>query len=185
MTEHDSGKPKRRGTGVPFEVFRADARSLSPADFEERHGDAFLVLSAAELNVPTGPATTEVHLAFDDEEGSACTANLELLAYPVQRTERSAGHLVTLGRTSNNDVVIPDLSVSRFHAFVKPDGNGHFQIQDATSTNGTTVNGTSVPAQGHGPAVDIKSGDNVRLGQVELTFLDAEALREFVLAHDG
>jgi hypothetical protein len=33
--------------------------------------------------------------------------------------------------------------------------------------------------------VDLKSGDNVRLGQVELTFLSAEALREFVLAYES
>jgi hypothetical protein len=32
--------------------------------------------------------------------------------------------------------------------------------------------------------MDLKSGDNVRLGRVELTFLDADTLREFVLEHD-
>jgi pSer/pThr/pTyr-binding forkhead associated (FHA) protein len=67
---------------------------------------------------------------------------------------------------------------------MKPVAEGRFQIQDANSTNGTTVNGTSVPAQGHGLAVDLKSGDNVRLGQVELTFLSGPALRDFVLARE-
>ena len=50
--------------------------------------------------------------------------------------------------------------------------------------NGSAINGDAVPRQGFGPPIDLKSGDNVRLGRVELTFLDADALREFVLAHD-
>jgi hypothetical protein len=184
MSESEFQKEPRHGSGLPFEAFRADARRLPPSDFEECHGSGFLLLTAAELNEPAGPASTEVHLVGVDEPASERTASLSLLAYPLRRTGRSAGHLVTVGRTSNNDVVIPDLSVSRFHAFVKPVGDGRFQIQDANSTNGTTVNGTSVPAQGHGLAVDLKSGDNVRLGQVELTFLSAQALREFVLARE-
>ena len=184
MSESESQKEPRHGSGLPFEAFRADARRLSLTDFEECHGSGFLLLTAAGLNEPAGPAATEVHLVGIDEPASERTASLSLLAYPLRRTERSAGHLVTVGRTSNNDVVIPDLSVSRFHAFVKPVGDGRFQIQDANSTNGTTVNGTSVPVQGHGLAVDLKSGDNVRLGQVELTFLSAPALRDFVLARE-
>jgi hypothetical protein len=173
-----------RGSGVPIKELRADARELSAADFEDRHGSAFLLLTAADLSVPNGPATTEVKLLFDDEPPAEKTASLSLLAYPVRRSGRSVGHLMTVGRTSNNDVVVPDLSISRFHAFLKPDDAGGFRIQDAGSTNGTTVNGASVPAQGAGPPVDLKSGDNLRLGQVDLTFLDVDALRKFVLAHE-
>ena len=55
---------------------------------------------------------------------------------------------------------------------------------DAGSTNGTTVNGVSVPPKGAGAPVDLKTGDSVRLGQMEFTFLEAEALREFVLKFD-
>jgi pSer/pThr/pTyr-binding forkhead associated (FHA) protein len=112
------------------------------------------------------------------------SASLSLLAYPLVRSTRSVAPLVSLGRTPNNDVVIPDLSVSRFHAFLKPLENGRFQLQDAGSVNGSAVNGDPVPRQGSGPAVDLKSGDNVRIGRVELTYLDADVLREFVRAHD-
>jgi hypothetical protein len=184
MSDTEPVQDRRRRSGAPLESFHTDARDLSAEDFAERHASAFLLLTAAELHEPTGPALTEVNLAGISEPTNECTAGLSLLAYPMRRSERSVGHLLTIGRTSNNDVVIPDLSISRFHAFVKP-GDGWFQIQDANSTNGTTVNGASVPAQGHGPAVDLKSGDNVRLGQVELTFLSAQALRDFVRAHDS
>jgi hypothetical protein len=169
------------GTGVPIRVFREDASNLSPEDFEECHGSAFLLLTAAELTPPKGPCTTEVKVAGVEESGSERTASLAVLAFPVRRTEHSVVHLVTVGRTSNNDMVVPDVSVSRFHAYLKQGEEGVFQVQDANSTNGTTVNGTSVPSQGQGPAAALKSGDTLRFGQVEFTFLSAEALREFAL----
>jgi pSer/pThr/pTyr-binding forkhead associated (FHA) protein len=64
---------------------------------------------------------------------------------------------------------------------VKQGPRGEWLIHDAGSTNGTTLNGRSVPQQGSGPAVEMKSGDDIRLGQVELTFLEAEALISFAL----
>ena len=160
-------------------ALRPDARSLSLDEFEDRHGSAFLLLTAADLALPTGPATTEVRLAFDESPADS-TASLSLVAYPVRRTGRSVGHLITVGRAANNDLAIPDLSISRFHAFLKQDA-GRWQLQDAGSTNGTTVHGEAVPRQGHGAPVEVKAGDNVRLGQVELTFLGVEELRDFAL----
>jgi hypothetical protein len=38
-----------------------------------------------------------------------------------------------------------------------------------------------VPQQGTGGAAEMKSGDDLRLGQVELTFLGAEALVAFAM----
>lgn len=174
-------KPER-GSAVDLRDLRIEARSLSPEDFEDRHGSAFLLLTATELSVPKGPATTEVRLLLDGEDApSASTAGLSLLAFPVRRTGRSVGHLIAIGRASNNDVSIPDLSISRFHAFLKEGPDGSWALQDAGSTNGTTVNGNLVPQQGHGPAVALKAGDNVRLGQVELTFLGAREMHAFAL----
>ncbi len=161
-----------------------DARELSADDFLERHGNAFLLLSATELNEPGGPASTQLKILLDAESPAERTATLSLLVYPVRRSERSVGHLLTLGRTANNDVVVSDRSVSRFHAFIKPGEDGRLRIQDAESTNGTRVNGNSVPSQGQGPPTPLAPGDDVRLGHVELTFLDGLALREFVLAHE-
>jgi hypothetical protein len=167
------------GSGVPIKSLRQDARSLSQAEFEDRHGPGFLLLTAADLHEPTGPMATEVKVVGFDEPAER-TASISLVAYPLRRTERSVGHLVTIGRTANNDVVIPDISISRFHAFVKQVEGGALHIQDANSTNGTGVNGIPVSAQGHGPASDLKAGDNVRLGQVEFTYLDAKGLQDFV-----
>lgn len=177
-----SAKPARTGSAVDLRDLRVDARKLPVEEFEDRHGSAFLLLTATDLAVPSGPATTEVRLLLDGEDApGASTAGLSLLAFPVRRTGRSVGHLVTIGRASNNDVAIPDLSISRFHAFLKPTADGCWQMLDAGSTNGTSVNGHHVAQQGHGEATSLKAGDNVRLGQVELTFLGAPEMHAFAL----
>jgi pSer/pThr/pTyr-binding forkhead associated (FHA) protein len=104
-----------------------------------------------------------------------------VVVYPMRSRDASKGPIVTLGRDAKQDVVIPDMSVSRFHAFAKPGPDGALLLQDAGSTNGTTVNGQSVLTAGAGPARRLAPGDNVRLGHIELTFTDARALREFAI----
>jgi serine/threonine protein kinase len=70
----------------------------------------------------------------------------------------------TLGRTTGNDLLIPDGTVSRFHARIRFAG-GVWYAEDAGSSNGTWVNGVRIeqPTQ-------LKPGDEVRLGDVILTF---------------
>jgi hypothetical protein len=179
MSDESKSRTQAGGSAVDMRHFIADCRSLSAEEFEDRHGSAFLLLTASQLHIPKGPSATVVELGDIDETASSPTASLSLLVFAVKKTERSVGHLVTMGRASNNDVAIRDQSVSRFHAFMKQSDDDRFHIQDAGSTNGTMVNGTSVPARGHGPAVDLKTGDNLRLGQVELTFLAAEAFQSY------
>lgn len=70
-----------------------------------------------------------------------------------------------IGRTLENDVVIPDGTVSRQHARLVF-ANGHWVIEDLRSRNGTFVNKQQVLKE---PVV-LQHGDEVRLGDDFLTF---------------
>lgn len=83
---------------------------------------------------------------------------------------------VTIGRTDNNDVVVVDSSVSRFHAFLQQDAKG-WKVVDAESLNGTWVGGTKVEPNKSLPLPD-KSA--LRVGDIELTFFSPSAFAEFV-----
>jgi adenylate cyclase len=69
---------------------------------------------------------------------------------------------LTIGRSSDNDIVLRDFSVSRRHASVDVGGSG-FRIRDLDSTNGVKVNDTFVTVG------DLAVGDMVTIGNFELT----------------
>lgn len=83
--------------------------------------------------------------------------------------ERPAGS-VTIGRATDNDIVIPDVLASRHHAFLTLTPLGT-EIRDAHSVNGTFVNGVRV-----GSAV-LSDGDVVTIGNVDLVFTGGTLIR--------
>jgi pSer/pThr/pTyr-binding forkhead associated (FHA) protein len=68
---------------------------------------------------------------------------------------------ITLGRAKGNDVVIPDKTVSSYHAriIITPTG---YEIEDMGSSNGTRVNGKLVSR------ADIDVNDEIQLGNYTL-----------------
>lgn len=174
-----AGEPSL-GSAIALEALLPDARSLTPDAFQARHGNSFLLFTAKKPADDESQSNTNLLLDGDDDEPAGRTASLAVVVYPLRPRDPAQGSMVTLGRESRQDVVIQDMSVSRFHAFAKPGPDGAWLLQDAGSTNGTMVNGESVLTAAAGPPRRLKPGDNVRLGHIEFTFTDARALRVFV-----
>jgi ABC-type multidrug transport system ATPase subunit len=76
----------------------------------------------------------------------------------------------TIGRSTDNDIVIQDVLASRHHAFLIQTPLGT-EIRDAHSVNGTFVNGVRV-----GSAV-LSEGDVVTIGNVDLVFTRGDLVR--------
>lgn len=70
-----------------------------------------------------------------------------------------------LGRSSANDIVLADPSVSGQHAKLVPQAGG-FAIRDLGSTNGTKVDGEPVG----GADRPLRGGETLALGEVQLTY---------------
>lgn len=71
--------------------------------------------------------------------------------------------LITIGRAPNNDIIIPEQTVSSKHATISIQ-NGSFFLKDLDSTNGTFVNGTRIDQK------LLKSGDLIKLGAAQCQF---------------
>jgi pSer/pThr/pTyr-binding forkhead associated (FHA) protein len=69
------------------------------------------------------------------------------------------GARVSIGRSPDNEVVLDDRTISRYHCLVKLDGQGKVVIEDVGSRYGTTVNGVRVEV----PTV-LSPGDAVVIG---------------------
>lgn len=70
---------------------------------------------------------------------------------------------VSLGRARDNDVILDDPRVSRYHARIVL-RYGQYLLQDLGSTHGTAVNDTPVRES------VLRSGDRISLGGIELYF---------------
>lgn len=165
-----------------LEAFKREC-SLAPETFAKLHGRAFLLLQraagSARLQSPQRPSRT---LVSRHPQATQELPPSKYLVFPVRKTERSLiDRFYSVGQTRNNDIVVRDVSVSKFHAFFQDDEQGGFLLQDARSTNGTFVNGVRVPRQGQGDPLPVQRGDQVRFGTVELTFLDAAEFRALVM----
>jgi pSer/pThr/pTyr-binding forkhead associated (FHA) protein len=85
-----------------------------------------------------------------------------------------------VGRNEGNDVVVPDQSISLFHALFRKTQDDRILLRDAGSTNGTFINDKKVPVQLQGEPVEVDSGAQVRFGSVKFTFLRLVEFRKLV-----
>jgi pSer/pThr/pTyr-binding forkhead associated (FHA) protein len=72
------------------------------------------------------------------------------------------GAVKTIGRASAADFIVDVALVSRVHCRLTAT-DGHVEVQDLSSTNGTFVNDKKVDR------ANLASGDRLRVGRVELT----------------
>ncbi len=74
--------------------------------------------------------------------------------------------VTTAGRSTDGDIFLDDITVSRKHAEIRRDGT-EFSIHDRGSLNGTYVNGERVEATKLAP------GDEIQIGKFKLVFFQA------------
>jgi hypothetical protein len=107
----------------------------------------------------------------------------EPVVFPVIKTRENAfGRGITVGRTGNNDVVLEDGTVSRFHAWFQREGHGGYLLTDAGSKNGTFVEGVRLLPR---RACAVNDGARVRFGQVEVTFYLASGFTKVLARRTG
>ncbi len=105
-------------------------------------------------------------------EGGAKAAPVVL---PVRKVQTTFPSMITVGRARNNDIVVPDALVSKFHAFFRRLDDGDWGLADAGSANGTKLGELELPAKGQPERV--RSGDKIVFGGVSaFRFLDAAGL---------
>jgi FHA domain-containing protein len=114
------------------------------------------------------PASATMVLARPGHDVAAAESTNR--AYLLVRTDGAppvqfdiGGALISVGRASDNDVIVDDPQVSRHHCQLKLQ-HGAYSFADLGSRNGSWVNGQSASEVALGP------GDLIRIGSTEIEF---------------
>ena len=154
-------RPARAGTatGMPALRNRDTIVPRDPADLGRAPTCAFRI---SELNKPKGTPT---------ERGG------RPLVLPLKKVQSTFPSMITVGRTDNNDLVIPDEQVSKFHAFFRLVGD-RVELSDAGSRNGTFVGTRRLEPRG--ASAPVRPSDSFAFGAVEFQLFDARGCWEWL-----
>lgn len=102
-------------------------------------------------------------------------------AFLLQKSASNAFPMgITIGRTTNNDVVLADNSVSRFHAWFQHDPRNGWRCVDADSRGGTFVDGERLQPQRQ---VQLPEVARLRFGGLELFYFEPAEFFEYLQGH--
>jgi pSer/pThr/pTyr-binding forkhead associated (FHA) protein len=90
---------------------------------------------------------------------------LDSLPYRINDSY-SLGESLSIGRSSDNDLILRDPFVSKKHLIITKDEDQYF-IEDAGSSNGTYVNKQRLV-----DAVKLNNGDIIGIGDLEFIFVN-------------
>jgi len=151
----------RNLVGLGRAEFLATAAPAALVRHRGGHGDLAEGLTTLTLDVGEAEETLPhgKDLAVGDDT--------DVEVYPLtKKPGASFPDRITIGRTPNNDIVIVDHSVSRFHAYLRFDGNA-WVVADAGSKNGSWLASSALEPR---KERKVPSKAIVRIGDVDLTF---------------
>ncbi len=143
-------------------------------------------LTAPVLVWESAPAPEQKIEQFWDTQGKYhLDPGTDPMVFTLEKSRRpnAFGIGITLGRTQNNDVVVVEPSVSRFHCFFqRNETTGVWYVVDAESHNGTYVHEDRLPPGRPGA---LKDGTPVRFGGVRMRFFSPSAFAIFISTRPG
>jgi hypothetical protein len=153
------------------------ALSLTRTQFSSRF-KCFFLCSDKPPTRPSGPQATQLYQqeSTGPDRDVADDDGLLVVAQLI-KVQAHFPSMITLGRTQNNDIVVPDKSISKFHAYFRID-KGFVEVADAQSRNGTFLGERRLePKQ----QVLLKPGDRVRFARLTFQLCDAVAAWDWIV----
>jgi len=146
--------------------------------FRRRHPSPVLIVTGKAAELVESRTSREVTKVARPATEQVKDMALMSRVFPIVKAAYSPRGPVLLGRTADNDVAIPEYSISKRHCFFEFQP-GKVLVCDCGSTNGTIVNEQRLEAK---TPSQLKSGDTITLGRYAFTFQTAAGFLEYVQA---
>jgi pSer/pThr/pTyr-binding forkhead associated (FHA) protein len=135
----------------------------------------------AEADTILDPTDRGVQLLTMSIRSTAILRYLGKVAFVTKRPGNPFAHLISIGRSVNNDITLAVDSVSKVHGYFVSAGGG-WSFNDHGSTNGSRLDGVAIVAGERYPLAD---GNVLQLGlEALLEFLSPESLYRRALQKD-
>jgi hypothetical protein len=146
--------------------------------FRRRHPAPVLIVTGRAAELVAGPegSSREITLLSKPAAGHAQALALMHRVFPILKAPFSPRGPVLVGRTSDNDVAIPEYSISKRHCFFEFQP-GEISLFDCGSTNGTLLNGRRLEPK---KATRLNGGEIITLGRYAFMFQSAPGFLEYV-----
>lgn len=148
----------------------SEIQDLDEAAFVRKYPDAWLIWE----NRPGERSTLPQYTMAMGSGVASQRSEFEPAAYRLLGSIKA----LTIGRNGEG-ILIKDSTVSDRHLELQQAGKGEWTVSDAGSKNGTKIDGQPLAPD---TPIELKSGVQIQIGAVKLTFLSASGLFRRVTA---
>jgi hypothetical protein len=165
-----------------LDAFVAAATQHTREAFEQAHNYPFLMLQMPETAAKPDEWSFQTRTVVSPRAGhgramlSAGAERYRVFAL-IKQASNPWPERISIGRARNNDVVLPDNSVSKLHAHYTQDKEGRMFIIDAGSRNGTVVNGKRLMGN---ERAQVKFEDTIVIGVLQLALVTSGMVYDLV-----
>ena len=144
--------------------YKEELQRIGPPGFVRAHFQPVMVVlgMAGEMQDARSSGGTGVV----DVDGLFACSRLTGRVFPVVKPRGSMRGPITMGRVSENDIAIPEYSISKRHCVIARVEN-EYRLTDMGSTNGTFVDGVRLVAQ---KPRRLLGGETISMGRLMLVF---------------
>jgi pSer/pThr/pTyr-binding forkhead associated (FHA) protein len=156
---------------VDFEKLARQARAMDEAEFVAAFPRPALHVVYRGDGIADAPASDRsgVQLLTVAVKSAGILRYLSRVAFVAKRPGVPFAHLISVGRSNNNDITIAVESVSKVHGYLVVEDDERFRFTDHASTNGSKLNGHPLEKN---KKYSLADGDVLHLGlEVALEFL--------------
>lgn len=144
--------------------------------FRRRHASPVLIVTGKAAELVERGSSREVTMVAKPSTSHGKELALLHRVFPIVKAPFSPRGPVLLGRTGDNDVAIPEYSISKRHCFFEFQP-GHIFVCDCGSTNGTLLNGKKLEPK---VSVQLDGGELITLGRYAFMFQTAVGFLDYV-----
>ena len=169
-----------RVASVYLTDYAQELKRVGEVVFRRRYSAPVLIVTGRAAELVTGHERSSREVTMLSKPGGGDVKSLALMhrVFPIVKAPFSPRGPVLVGRTGDNDVAIPEYSISKRHCFFEFQPGKVF-VCDCGSTNGTIVNEQRLEAK---TPSQLKGGETITLGRYAFTFQTAAGFLEYVQA---